>query len=487
MVKTKNGEVQIGATRRELLNLLIPFADDASSTTKTYSIRRNANVPSVFEIISPDNQIQAIVDFRDEESIKSFKKALKSIQMVDNPDVLTSNIGSPNAAKVFVKIKKFFANNKDGIKTIDVSNSIKFDFEDFKDNGLSGIGWYLKRGMLVTDYERIDAPMVSINDVGISTQQSERINKEEDFIGDSSVDAAVRDVTIDDLIAVQWKTKQVKDSNKPLLTEQSIKKHLRPILGDVVDDPNVVTIMATIANDPRIKNAKVVGKATADAITLYNEAFDGVDYHEAFHRIFELFVPKATRDSIYEKTAQRIGVDLKQSNESTDFIGHRQVAEWLADKYMESRRYNVNTGIQWLDKLINYIVDLVRSYCSISNRDLYRVFLDINSGKYKNQKKASKENVERFEKLFKNLNYEIHGQQFDHILNDQMYDEVKNSALYCLLRGQKIDVSGSTIQDIKINPTVIKRGADTLKPLGFDVFGTDVDPDKKSAAQLAMT
>ena len=167
--------------------------------------------------------------------------------------------------------------------------------------------------------------------------------------------------------------------------------------------------MATIANDPRIKNAKVVGKATADAITLYNEAFDGVDYHEAFHRIFELFVPKATRDSIYEKTAQRIGVDLKQSNESTDFIGHRQVAEWLADKYMESRRYNVNTGIQWLDKLINYIVDLVRSYCSISNRDLYRVFLDINSGKYKNQKKASKENVERFEKLFKNLNYEIHG------------------------------------------------------------------------------
>ena len=75
---------------------------------------------------------------------------------------------------------------------------------------------------------------------------------------------------------------------------------------------------------------------------------------------------------------------MKQSNESTDFIGHRQVAEWLADKYMESRRYNVNTGIQWLDKLINYIVDLVRSYCSISNRDLYRVFLDINSGKYKN-------------------------------------------------------------------------------------------------------
>ena len=151
MVKTKNGEVQIGATRRELLNLLIPFADDASSTTKTYSIRRNANVPSVFEIISPDNQIQAIVDLRDEESIKSFKKALKSIHMVDNPDVLTSNIGSPNAAKVFVKIKKFFANNKDGIKTIDVSNSIKFDFEDFKDNGLSGIGWYLKRRMLVTD------------------------------------------------------------------------------------------------------------------------------------------------------------------------------------------------------------------------------------------------------------------------------------------------------------------------------------------------
>jgi len=118
---------------------------------------------------------------------------------------------------------------------------------------------------------------------------------------------------------------------------------------------------------------------------------------------------------------------------------------------------------------------------------LYKVFLEINSGKYKNKKEASKENVERFEKLFKNLNYEIHGTQFDHIVNDQMYDEMKNSALYFLLRGQKVDVSGSTIQNIKINPAVIQKGADTLKPIGFDVFGVNVEPNKKSAAQLAMT
>lgn len=487
IAKTKNGDVSIGATRRELLSLLIPFVDDSSSATKTYSIRRHPNIPSVFSILSPDGNVQNLVDLRNEESINKFKEGLRHIQMVDRPDILASRIGTPNAPTVFSKVKKFFANNKDGIRTIDVSGSIKFDFEDFKDRGLSGIGWYLKRGMIVTDYERIDAPMVSVNDVSIATEQNNQHTKMEDAVGDVSVDNTINSVTIDDLLAVQWKTKTAADSDKPLLTEKAIRKHLRPILGDIVDDPNIVAIMTTIANDRRIKNAKVVGKAMSDAIVLYNEAFEGVDYHEAFHRIFELFVPKATRDAIYEKTAQRIGVNLSQSDESTNFVGHRQVAEWLADKYMESRKYNINTGIQWLDKLVNYIVDFVRSFCSISNRDLYKVFLEINSGKYKNKKEASKENVERFEKLFKNLNYEIHGTQFDHVVNDQMYDEMKNSALYFLLRGQKVDVSGSTIQNIKINPAVIQRGADTLKPIGFDVFGVNVEPNKKSAAQLAMT
>lgn len=129
---------------------------------------------------------------------------------------------------------------------------------------------------------------------------------------------------------------------------------------------------------------------------------------------------------------------------------HRQVAEWLADEYMKSKTQKY-TGIEWLDKIIRFIRDRVNALCRISNRDLYKVFLDINSGKYasskKNPRKASKESIDRFNKLFGELNYEIHGETFNNVVNDQMYDELKNSVFYCVVTGQNIDVSGSTIQN----------------------------------------
>ena len=32
-----------------------------------------------------------------------------------------------------------------------------------------------------------------------------------------------------------------------------------------------------------------------------------------------------------------------------------------------------------------------------------------------------------------------------------MYEEVKNSAFYCILLGQNVDVSGATVQDTQIS------------------------------------
>lgn len=168
---------------------------------------------------------------------------------------------------------------------------------------------------------------------------------------------------------------------------------------------------------------------------------------------------------------------------------HRQVAEWLADKYMASKTQKY-TGIEWLDKIIRFIRDYVNAFCKINNRDLYKVFLDINSGKYassqKHKRTASKESIDRFNKLFGELNYEIHGETFNNVVNDQMYDELKNSVLYCVITGQNVDVSGSTIQNIQITRDAFMKGADKLSKHGFDIFGKNVDPEKRSAAQLAM-
>lgn len=481
-------DVSIGATRKDLLDLLIPYVDDISNFTKTWSIVRDQKIPSIFYIINPQKQAVANVDIRNQQSIDNFKEALKNVQLVERHDVLACRIGSNNATPAFAKIKKFFANNKSGIKSLNISENLKFEFDDFKGAGLSGLGWYVKHGVFSSDYAGIGGPKMSVNNVGFAEKKNKPVEPTKVTIAEENLPK--QDASIMDFMIGNWgglkKQKTVADNKKPLLTRDTIKKNLRPILGDLVDDQSVLAIIDTFANDPRVSNAMVVGKATADGITLYNEAFEGVEFHEAFHRIFELFVPKAVRESVYNKAAKNIGVDLSTSTKDNNYIGHRQVAEWLADKYMDNH-YKQYTGIAWLDKVLNMIADFVNALAHINNWQLYRTFLEINSGKYRNKKAASKENVDRFNELFGNLNYEIHGTQFEHIVNDPMYEEIKNSAFYCLLLGQNIDVSGSTVQNTQISREALKRGAERLKALNYDIFGTEVEPQDKNAAQLAMT
>lgn len=489
-------DVSLGVSRKELLDVILPYVDDINQVNRGYAIVRDKNIPSIFAVVNNQKQAIVQVDIRNENSINEFKAALANINAVEQNDILASRIGNHTATSAFAKIKKFFATTKSGIKSINISENLKFDFDDFVGNGLSGLGWYVKHGIFTSDYAGIGSPKVSINDVGFADNKPTSNNPTEVKTVEEQVEPQVG-YSFDDLpIIGNWgglnKRMTVTDENKPKLTRETIKKHLRPILGDAVDDPMVLQILDTIANDPRVNNAKVVGKASADAITIYNEAFEGVEYHEAFHRIFELFVPEAIRESVYQKAAKRIGVDLSKSTKANDYTGHRAVAEWLADEYMTNGRYRDYTGVNWLDRVLNLIKDLVNVFVKGiiggNGTRLYWTFLEINNGKYaKNSKKASKESIDRFNTLFKELNYEIHSTNFEHIVNDPMYEEIKNSAFYCILLGQNVDVSGATIQDTQISRAAFQRGADRMKKFGFDIFGTEVDPDKKNAAQLAMT
>ena len=489
-------DVSLGVSRKELLDVILPYVDDINQVNRGYAIVRDKNIPSIFAVVNNQKQAIAQVDIRNESSINDFKASLANINVVEQNDILASRIGNHTATPAFAKIKKFFATTKSGVKSINISENLKFDFDDFVGNGLSGLGWYVKHGIFTSDYAGIGSPKVSINDVGFADSKPTPNNPTEVKTVEEQVEPQVG-YSFDDLpIIGNWgglnKRMTVADENKPKLTRETIKKHLRPILGDAVDDPMVLQILDTIANDPRVKNAKVVGKASADAITIYNEAFEGVEYHEAFHRIFELFVPEAIRESVYQKAAKRIGVNLSKSTKKNNYTGHRAVAEWLADEYMTNGRYRDYTGVNWLDRVLNLIKDLVNVFVKGiiggNGTRLYWTFLEINNGKYaKNSKKASKESIDRFNELFKELNYEIHSTNFEHIVNDPMYEEVKNSAFYCILLGQNVDVSGATIQDTQISRAAFQRGADRMKKFGFDIFGTEVEPDKKNAAQLAMT
>ena len=396
--------------------------------------------------------------------------------------ILVSRIGndSNKTMDVFKKIKKFFGQNAD-IQSIQITPDVKFDRSDILGKGLSGLAWYIKNGRLITDFEDIVAPLVSVGNVGyLGEVQSAPVQQV------PTVKEQLDNIQVDDEVDIQFgdlqKRKTEKDENKPKLTVEQIKKNLRPILGDEVDNPTVLYILTTVATDPRVRDAAVVGKAHSDGIVLYGEAFEGVDYHEAFHRIFELFVPAKQRDEIYAKIAKNLGLDLSKDSEANDYTNHRIVAEYAADAYMDYKAGEFNTPFAWLNKVLNWIRDIVNALFRISDRQLYKVFRDVNSGKYRSERrgKADKASVARFRHMFKELNYEVHQAKFTHIMNDPMYEDVKNTAFYCMMLGQDIDLSGKSVSKTRISRDVFMKGAERLKAEGFDIFGTDVDPEYKS-------
>ena len=86
--------------------------------------------------------------------------------------------------------------------------------------------------------------------------------------------------------------------------------------------------------------AHVVGNCKTDAIVLSSMGWPGVEYHEAFHRVFELLMPSHERDKIYSKIASRLGLDLYDTNGNEIKESFRQVAEYAADHYMNHMKFS---------------------------------------------------------------------------------------------------------------------------------------------------
>ena len=488
-VITINGEPRsIGVSNRNVLSLLMPIVNNANDADG-YSIMRDEQNPSVFRIVTRETpQGVASVNMLDPNSIESFKKFLEFAEIPLDKKTLVSRIGASlnNTPQVFKDIKRFFGQNAN-VQSLAITPDIRFDRSDILENGLSGLGWYIKTGRLITNYDSIKSPIVSVGDVGYFNNTAKDVAQDQVKTIDEQVSPVIPDE--DDIISIAFKKLSSRDLNKPVITIDEIKKNLRPILGDEVDDPSVVEIITKIAFDPRFENAAVVGNAHKDGITIYGAAFSGVEYHEAFHRIFELFVPKAVRDKVYIQISKELGFDLSKDSDENNWFRHRLVAEHVADAYMDYKGREFNTRFNWLNKILNKIRDIVNAYFRISDRQLYKIFYDINSGKYRSERrgKASSEEKERFDRLFKNLHYEVHGEEFKHILNDPMYEDVKNTAFYCMMLGQKIDLSGKSVSDTKIDRKTFMRGADRLLEKGYDIFGATVDPEYKSLGQLAMS
>lgn len=417
-------------------------------------------------------------------------------------------------------------------------------------NGLSGAGWYLRTGILQTNAVGIGAPHVHINAVTMDTegypkklfsngaiiddateskQKPETETKPESKTdrdskkkppkpsptsggqkSDSALDALqslldtqddnqVTTDNIDNQSADQQAldNEQIEDwelfhigraTTGKTINKKKARRHTEHILGKefVSDDRTFGFVDGVIKQFD--DGSAVLGICRKDSIRLSSLAENGVEYHEAFHRIFELIIPEHLRDSIYEKVAADNDIDLQND---PDYTNHRKVAELMADWYWDYQvgqfhidSYNIFAKA-W-NRMRDFALRFTNRYRN--DRAILKLFSDIRRGKYASRK-ANSSAIKRFVTNFKNnLMYKQHGKDFKHIVGDEMYYHIVESAKFFVFAGSDISVNGSNISDLNnaLNEETILKGAKRLADAGNDILGINLSEDQRSEGQKAL-
>ena len=226
-------------------------------------------------------------------------------------------------------------------------------------------------------------------------------------------------------------------------------------------------------NDDIPADMAVAGKCMSDMVYIGNRVVDGVQYHEAFHRVLELLLRPSERQKIY---------DWYKSREGNYNMSDTEIAEGLANLYMDAQNnYDdnefSNNKVVALFQKIKAGVQFARDLGSIRLTLLSAI---MSTGWYKTKagSKIRKENLERFKAKFgDSLHYDVYNQKtgmkhsFENILNnEQLNDCVETIAFYIVekaLEEGRVNAVGDNIDQLTITGTNIKKliGVDMMKQL----------------------
>lgn len=226
-------------------------------------------------------------------------------------------------------------------------------------------------------------------------------------------------------------------------------------------------------NDDIPADMAVAGKCMSDMVYIGNRVVDGVQYHEAFHRVLELLLRPSERQKIY---------DWYKSREGNGKMSDTEIAEGLANLYMDAQNnYDdnefSNNKVVALFQKIKAGVQFARDLGSIRLTLLSAI---MSTGWYKTKagSKIRKENLERFKAKFgDSLHYDVYNQKtgmkhsFENILNnEQLNDCVETIAFYIVekaLEEGRVNAVGDNIDQLTITGTNIKKliGVDMIKQL----------------------
>lgn len=473
----KNGVVT-NVTPQNVLQFLVNFGPQTATNpndTRLSPEQVRARMNKQF-YLAEDNQLvvgQQVYNLNDINTVPEIRERLKKYIMdnfhwnIDENGLSSNYLGGDLQSQVkdpkLYPLALFLKNNNVDKITL-IPNVLEFTNKDFgiiKDskgnkqvdssypNGISVLGWYIKQGILLTDIaDTMQDANIYIDDVMLvdknaesKIEQSQQKVQEETKMGSITLpDETGKQTTIDlDEIFSILDGKGRKGPNMEVSEEEVSKLAINE--EDKMDPKQTKEwIQSTLGITPEIVSSiidvteagnLVVGRVTEDSIKISEQAPEGVQYHEAWHRVSQLLIDPKHRDKIYKKYREQ-------------GLNDKQIDEKLADQFKdfmltESGNYRFDTK-NWFRR----IYDFIKLWIRTGQYGLAKVYSAINRGKYYGLK-PNAENVDRFREIYKGdgANMEVSGYKFKHIQTIKQLNDIINSLTYAFFQVSFAD--GKTI------------------------------------------
>lgn len=532
-----NGKTN-GVSNRALASLLMPIAASQDNLVGLKAIELIPGRPGVIRIrmrqdLAANNQLgyAGEIDLNTDAGKTNFRSVMKTLTIPEQHSFMLARLGSNKDNTLPIKaIRDWFIQHPDQ-QQFKVTETLTFDMSDFKAvddySGLSGLGWYVKHGVFLTDCAGFAPPNMYITDIStvdpnqapsntganspvqpdVQVQEDPEVKPEgyskpdpsinpDDYttnqdwaeqMPDNDSDEGLSESQIDNTDESSVVFYKQKEPSKTHISKAKAQRRITTILGKQFEG-KIEFRKNLISN--AMRDPSVLGICKSSAIVLSEYAPDRVDFHEAFHFAFELCVPAAIRDNLYEYYAKRNNLDIHSKDDAIRKNAIREVAELLADRFMNYSKWYVEQKEgdgrikTWIKGAINNIRDFVLSFSQRSDRNLNNLYAAIIRGKYAGIE-PDKKSVQRFNDLFGGLYYKNHGIEFSNIISDDMFDNLMETAKFCIMHGFDVKDDGSNIANIgkHINKETFEKGIESLYKSGLDMLGHG---EYKTPAQLGM-
>ena len=274
------------------------------------------------------------------------------------------------------------------------------------DNGYTALEWVIKNGKLQSDLQDqiYTSPFIYVGEPvieeGPTEEQKPLIAAAEDPINpepnqptqtkqiESTTSQEVQNqidqlfsgdgMNVDDLFkdlgAYKISNRQKLRNFKQINTEKAVK-WLKSKLG-LTDEQITITdgVIRQFAN-----GSAVYGVCNADCINISNMAVEGVQYHEAWHRVSLLMLTPEMRRNLYE--------EFRKQNPQYRNTSDKMVEEALADRFMEYMLNDKQSVLRYyINKIFRDILRFIGLNRSINPRNLNSIYQAIKYGDFRKYK-----------------------------------------------------------------------------------------------------